>query len=75
MSELYSVKSGKLKLKGENDPKKKKKKDKKRKHEKEDKEEAKRLKTIEASETARHGGWWAVKEFRQVHTCCLLDQV
>ena len=54
MSDLYgTVKTGKLKLKGEKTEKKKKKKDKKRKHDREAEEEAKKQKTLEASETAR----------------------
>ena len=59
MSDLYSVKSGKLKLKGEKSETKhkKKKKEKKRKHDKEAEEESKKQKTTEAADTARWRLW------------------
>ena len=55
MSDLYAVRTGKLKLKGEKSESKhtKKKKEKKRKHDREAEEESKRLKTIEAGEAQR----------------------
>jgi FAM32A len=55
MSDLYAVRSGKLKLKGEKVESKdeKKKKEKKRKREKKEQEESKRQKTLEASDTQR----------------------
>jgi hypothetical protein len=64
MSDLYKVKSGKLKLKGESDSHKKKHKDKKRKHDHESKEESKKQKIEEAADISRHGGWWRTKEFK-----------
>lgn len=65
MSDIYKVKSGKLKLKGESDSNKKKKhKDKKRKHDHESKEESKRQKVEEASDISRHAGWWKTKDFK-----------
>jgi hypothetical protein len=67
MSDLYAVRSGKLKLKGEKVESKdeKKKKEKKRKREKKEQEESKRQKTLEASDTQRfvfeetRQGWYS----------------
>ena len=62
--DLYAVKSGKLKLKGE---KKKKKKEKKRKRDKEEEEDdTKRRKKAEASDIAKHGGWWSATQFKYI---------
>ena len=62
--DLYAVKSGKLKLKGE---KKKKKKEKKRKRDREEEEDdTKRRKKAEASDTAKHGGWWSATQFKYI---------
>jgi len=64
MSELYKVKSGKLKLKGESGSEKKKHKSSKRKHDREAEEKAKKSKIAEAADIARHSGWWKAKEFK-----------
>lgn len=65
MSDVYgSIKTGKLKLKGE---KKHKKKSKKRDREKdEDRKDAKKKRTQEREDMDKHGGWWAVKEFKHI---------
>ena len=62
--ELYAVKSGKLKLKGEK--KKKKKKEKKRKRDKQEVDDAKLRKKAEKSDIAQHGGWWAATQLKCV---------
>ncbi len=63
--DLYRVKSGKLKLKGEKH--KKKKKEKKHKRDRDDDEHgSKRRKKEFQSDTAKHGGWWAVDQFKHV---------
>ena len=61
--EIYAVKSGKLKLKGE---KKKKKKEKKKKRDKKEADEAKVKKKAEISDTAKHGGWWAATQSKHI---------
>jgi protein FRG1 len=62
---VYAVKSGKLKLKGEKQ--KKKKKEKKRKRENEEAvNESKRKRKEEQADTAKHGGWWAVTQFKHL---------
>ena len=61
--DLYKVKSGKLKLKGE---KKKHKKEKKKKRDKQEADDARKAKKAEMSDRAKHGGWWAATELKHV---------
>lgn len=64
MSDLYgTVRSGKLKLKGE---KKSKSKSKKRERDRAESDERKRRKTLELADAQRHGGWWCVTSFQQI---------
>ena len=61
--DLYKVKSGKLKLKGE---KKKHKKEKKKKRDMQEADDARKAKKAEMSDRAKHGGWWAATELKHV---------
>ena len=70
MADQYGkVKSGMLKLKGEKD-KKHKKKSKKRERdndeERESKHDRKKKKSDYKMDMDKHGGWWAVRAFREI---------